>query len=202
MTLKRSPNVAMVEAIDIGDLKNVHPLDKADLADRAVLAARRLAYGENVVASGPLYDSFTVEKAKIHVKFVAADGGLKVGLPPAAELALFPQQLSATVNGFVVCGADMNFVPATAVIDGPDTVTVWSDSVTAPVAARYAWGTTLGNLYNGADLPASPFRTDPSTPALPVKPPPKPKPATTAHPAVTAANGNPQAIPSAPVPGK
>jgi sialate O-acetylesterase len=173
MTLNVSPNTAMVEAIDIGNLKNIHPLNKVDLAHRAVLAARHLVYGENIVASGPLYDSFKISDDKIHLKFKEAGSGLKIGLPPPAQLALFPQQLSPTLDGFVICGPDMNFVPATAVIDGPDSVTVSSTQVKLPVAARYSWGNTYGNLYNNEDLPASPFRTDPSTPALQVKPPPK-----------------------------
>jgi len=196
MTLKASPNVAMVEAIDIGDPKEIHPLDKADLAHRAVLAARHLAYGENIVASGPIYDSSTITDDKVHIKFKEAESGLKIGLPPAAQLALLPQELSTTLDGFVICGADMNFVPATAVIDGQDSVIVSSDQVKQPFAVRYAWGNTYGNLYNKEDLPASPFRTDPSTPALPIKPPPAPKPPKAATPpATTGSSGNLQPSP-------
>jgi sialate O-acetylesterase len=38
---------------------------------------------------------------------------------------------------------------------------VWSADVPAPVAVRYAWADNpVCNLYNGAGLPAAPFRTD------------------------------------------
>jgi len=38
---------------------------------------------------------------------------------------------------------------------------LWSDKVPQPVAVRYAWADNpICNLYNGAGLPASPFRTD------------------------------------------
>jgi sialate O-acetylesterase len=38
---------------------------------------------------------------------------------------------------------------------------VWSDEVAQPVAVRYGWADNPEvNLYNGAGLPASPFRTD------------------------------------------
>ena len=174
MTLSASPNTAMAVANDIGDLKVVHPHDKVDLGHRLALAAEHVAYNENVVYSGPIFDSFKVDGDKIHVAFKDAGSGLKIGLPPAAHLALFPETLSPTLDGFQVSGADMNFVPATAVIDGPASVTVSSDAVKAPVAVRYSWGNVHGNLYNQEDLPASPFRSDTDTPALSVKPPPKP----------------------------
>ena len=49
---------------------------------------------------------------------------------------------------------------AKTVIDG-ETVVVSSDQVTTPVAVRYDWANNPPCfLYNAADLPASPFRTD------------------------------------------
>ena len=174
MTLAASPRTAMAVADDIGDLKNIHPHDKIDLAQRVVLAARKLAYGEDLIASGPIYDSFQVDGNKIHLKFKEAGSGLAIGLPPAEHLKLFPQPLSPTLDGFIIGAGDGNFVPATAVIDGPDSITVSSDQVAAPKAVRYAWGHDYGNLYNKENLPASPFRTDRDTPALSIKPPPAP----------------------------
>jgi len=196
MTLTASPNTGMAVANDIGDLKNVHPHDKVDLGHRLVLAARHIAYGENLVYSGPLYDSFKVDGNKVHIKFKETGSGLKIGLPPPEHLKLFPQTLSPTLDGFVICGSDMNFVPATATIDGTDSVTVSSDQVAAPVAVRYSWGNVYGNLYNKEDLPASPFRTDPDTPAPSIKPPPKvtPPPSTNA-PAATPPPGGTNAPP-------
>jgi sialate O-acetylesterase len=38
---------------------------------------------------------------------------------------------------------------------------VWSDEVQHPKAVRFAWkNVPHPNLFNGAGLPASPFRTD------------------------------------------
>jgi hypothetical protein len=52
-----------------------------------------------------------------------------------------------------------SFVPAEAMIEG-DAIVVRCAEVTAPTAARYAWaGYPEGcNFYNGAGLPAAPFR--------------------------------------------
>ena len=64
------------------------------------------------------------------------------------------------LEGFAIAGADEKFVWADAVIDG-DTVLVSSADIKKPLAVRYAWEVyPLCNLYNGAGLPASPFRTD------------------------------------------
>ena len=64
------------------------------------------------------------------------------------------------VEGFAICGADRKWVWAKARIER-DAVVVWSDQVSRPVAVRYAWADNpTCNLYNGAGLPASPFRTD------------------------------------------
>jgi hypothetical protein len=52
-------------------------------------------------------------------------------------------------------GAEKKFVKATTKIEGETVV------VTAPVAVRFGWNHIAEpNLSNGADLPASPFRTD------------------------------------------
>ncbi len=64
------------------------------------------------------------------------------------------------LEGFAICGEDKKWVWADAKIDGT-TVVVSSDKVPVPVAVRYAWADNpTCNLYNGAGLPASPFRTD------------------------------------------
>ena len=64
------------------------------------------------------------------------------------------------LEGFALCGADRKWVWADAKIEGAQVV-VSSAKVPAPVAVRYGWSNNpTCNLYNGADFPASPFRTD------------------------------------------
>jgi sialate O-acetylesterase len=62
---------------------------------------------------------------------------------------------------FEIAGADEKFVPAVATIAG-QSIVVSSTEVATPVAVRYAWKDypKEANLYNGAGLPAAPFRTD------------------------------------------
>ena len=70
--------------------------------------------------------------------------------------------LGDTLTGFEVAGADRVFHPATARIEkGKGRLIVTCDAVAEPVAVRYAWANNpVCNLYNGAGLPAGPFRTD------------------------------------------
>jgi len=65
------------------------------------------------------------------------------------------------LKGFEVAGADRHFYYAKAWIEG-DHVVAFRDSVSHPVAVRYAWADYPGdaNLYNKQGFPAEPFRTD------------------------------------------
>ena len=56
----------------------------------------------------------------------------------------------AEPRGFAIAGSDHKFVQAQAKIVGPDTIEVWSDQVSEPVAVRYAWADNpVCNLYSG-----------------------------------------------------
>ncbi|QXD15447.1 beta galactosidase jelly roll domain-containing protein [Rhodocaloribacter litoris] len=143
------PNTAQAVIIDLGEADDIHPRNKQDVGRRLALAARRVAYGEDVVASGPVYRSHSVEGRRVFVSFDHAGGGLVT------------REGGRVVRGFAVAGADRRFVWAEARIEG-DRVVVWSDRVPAPVAVRYAWANNpaRANLYNREGLPAAPFRTD------------------------------------------
>lgn len=146
MTLS-TPKTGMAVIIDIGDSKDIHPKNKADVGKRLALAARSVAYGQKIVYSGPMVDSMKVEGGKVRLTFKHIGGGL-VG------------KGGQTLKGFAIAGTDRKFVWADAKIDG-DTVVVSSGTVAQPVAVRYAWANDPEcNLYNKEGLPASPFRTD------------------------------------------
>jgi sialate O-acetylesterase len=146
MTLEL-PNTGMAVIIDIGDAKDIHPKNKQDVGKRLALWALAKTYDKDVVYSGPLYKSMTKKDEQIILSFDYVAGGLvaKGGEP---------------LKGFAIAGADHKFVWADAKIEG-DKIVVSSDKVADPVAVRYAWADNpVCNLYNKADLPASPFRTD------------------------------------------
>jgi sialate O-acetylesterase len=142
------PNTGMAVTIDIGDPTDIHPTNKEEVGRRLALQARKQIFGENIVADGPTFASAKRDGAAMRVSFSNAEG-----------LRLQPARTNDRVS-FEVAGEDKKFVPATARVDG-STVIVSSDRVRTPVAVRYAWRNSPdARLFNGAGLPAAPFRSD------------------------------------------
>jgi len=88
-----------------------------------------------------------IEGSKIRLQFNYVYKGLKT-------------KGSSQLKGFAIAGADGKYKWADAAIEG-DTVILWNSSIPEPVSVRYGWADNPDiNLYNGAGLPAFPFRTD------------------------------------------
>jgi len=146
LTSLNVPKTALAVITDVGDPLDIHPRKKEPVGARLALAARALANGEDIEYSGPIYREMKVEGTKIHLSFDHLGSGL---IAKGGKLI-----------GFTIAGADHKFVNAEADIQD-DKVVVGSPDVPQPVAVRYGWANfPTGNLWNKADLPASPFRTD------------------------------------------
>lgn len=145
LTAQRVPKVGLAVITDVGDEKDIHPKKKKPVGDRLALAARAIAYGEQIEYSGPVFDKMTVEGNKAVIHFTHADGLEANGGP---------------LTGFALAGPDKKFHNATAEIQG-NTVVVHCDQVEKPVAVRFGWADyPVVNMWNKAGLPAVPFRTD------------------------------------------
>jgi len=151
------PKTGMAVTIDIGEAKDIHPKNKQEVGRRLSLWALGTIYGRKVAAtSGPLPAGHEIKGAEVIVTLAHAEG-LKT-------------RDGAPVKGLLLAGADKQWKPAVGKIDGAKLI-VSSAEVPAPVALRYAWqGFPETNLVNGADLPASPFRTDDWAPPPPAAP--------------------------------
>ena len=145
----KEKNTAQAVIIDIGEANDIHPRNKQEVGWRLSLAARKLAYGEDLVFSGPIYKKHELKDDKIIVTFDHIGEGLVV------------KNKYGYINAFSIAGADKKFVWAKAILKG-DKAVVWSEKVPQPQYIRYAWGNNPDdvNLYNSANLPATPFRTD------------------------------------------
>ncbi|HUR58257.1 MAG TPA: sialate O-acetylesterase [Opitutaceae bacterium] len=140
------PNTGQALAIDLGDPDNIHPTNKQAVGRRLALLARNRVYDVIGDDTGPTFTTATREGAGLRVRFTHADGGLIAHEKPVQSLEL--------------AGADRVFRPAEGRIDR-ETLFVTSPLVRQPVAVRYAWKNAPdANLYNGAGLPAVPFRSD------------------------------------------
>lgn len=139
-------NTGMAVLSDCGELGSVHPGDKETVGTRLALLARKLVYGESVVAEGPGLEQVEREGNELRLTFGDTAGGLTVR--------------GGLLEGFEVAGADGIYHAARARAS-LDTVRVWSERVPKPETVRYAWKNyAYGSLYNLAGLPAVPVRTD------------------------------------------
>jgi fructan beta-fructosidase len=153
------PGTAMAVALDLGDVKLIHPVNKQEVGRRLALAALSKAYGDKeVVGSGPVYASHSVSGGAMRIVFSETAGGLAA-------------RDGAALKGFAVAGESGPFVWAEArVIDGK-IVEVSSPQVPKPARVLYGWGQNSdANLVNSAGLPAVPFR---AAPAPAPEPPPQ-----------------------------
>jgi sialate O-acetylesterase len=140
------PHSGMVVTTDVGDSLDIHPRDKQTVGHRLALWALAKTYGEKSLPhSGPRYKAMQVRKGEARLTFDYAEGLIS---------------RDGALREFTLAGPDSVFRPAQARIVGR-TVVVSSPQVARPVAVRFGWAKSpIPNLFNGAGLPASPFRTD------------------------------------------
>jgi sialate O-acetylesterase len=131
------PKVGMASAVDIGSPYDIHPADKTRVGQRLALLARKLAYGENIVAAGPV---------PLSARREGADVVVTLDQPAVVYGAARP-------IGFELCDATCRFVDAT--VDG---VTVRLVGAAGATKVRYAWADSpIINLFGVSGLPATPF---------------------------------------------
>jgi sialate O-acetylesterase len=140
------PNSCLAVTIDTGDSKSLHPGNKKPVGDRLAYCALAKHYGMHVVYSGPTLASVKRLPHSIRLRFHHTNGGLvtKGGM----------------LKGFSIAGKDRKWHWANAKIHGK-TILVSSPFVPHPTQVRYDWQSyPTATLFNGAGLPAGPFRTD------------------------------------------
>jgi sialate O-acetylesterase len=146
LTAGKVKNSGLAVIIDTGDPDNIHPKDKKVVGERLALCALAREYGKKISDAGPTFTSVEHLPGALKLHFSHTDGGLVVKGDKLEE--------------FAVAGRDCQWHWADAKVEG-DSVVVSSPTVSDPQAARYAWqANPAATLYNGAGLPAVPFRTD------------------------------------------
>jgi sialate O-acetylesterase len=146
LTARKVKNSGLAVTVDTGDPDNIHPKDKKVVGERLALCALAGEYGKKISYAGPTFTSVEHLPGALKLHFRHTDGGLVVKGDKLEE--------------FAVAGIDRQWHWADARVEG-DSVVVSSPMVSDPQAARYAWqADPAATLYNGAGLPAAPFRTD------------------------------------------
>ncbi|HMJ91170.1 MAG TPA: sialate O-acetylesterase [Candidatus Acidoferrum sp.] len=154
LATKNLKKVGMAVITDVGDKDDIHPTKKEPVGARLALQARKIAYGEKLVAAGPEFDGVKFKDSKAILSFDNVGGGLEAR--------------GGALTGFTIAGTNKTFVWADAKIEGDKVVVTWSRAAGGSfngngkvVAVRYGWSDfPVVNLFNKEGLPATPFRTD------------------------------------------
>ena len=146
-------NTGEAVIIDLGEANDIHPKNKYDVAARLVRWALAKDYGmKDIEPQSPTYRG-------IQINYLLADNKVTLTFDHVAG-GLRTVDVN-DVRGFAICGEDHKWVLADAKITGGDTIEVWSDAISAPVAVRYAWASNpVCNVCSKVGLPLTPFRTD------------------------------------------
>ncbi|MGO9012662.1 MAG: sialate O-acetylesterase [Bryobacteraceae bacterium] len=146
LTAKNVPHSCLAVTVDTGDPDNIHPVDKKEPGERLAFCALGEHYGLEIPYSGPTLSSVERLPGALKLNFDHTEGGLVVKGDKLGE--------------FAVAGDDHKWYWADARIQG-DAVILSTQLVPEPKVVRYAWqANPLASLFNGAGLPAAPFRTD------------------------------------------
>lgn len=143
------PKTAMAVTIDIGDHKDIHPMNKQDVGHRLARLALVDTYGQaDSISDVPRFISSSVKGKAVHLKFSETRSGLIL-------------KLGQESSGFEIAAADRVFKPAIAELDGSTVVVRGPDDMTKPLFVRYAWkNNPTVALVTRDGLPLAPFRTD------------------------------------------
>lgn len=142
------PATGMATIIDIGEEADIHPRNKKDVGERLWLQAKKVAFGEKILASGPIFKEMALNGDALVLTFTEIGDSLKL--------------VSDTeVKGFIAENAAGKFETLSGEISGKDQVRLKLPEGFVPVGIRYAWADNPEvNLVNSQNLPAVPFRAD------------------------------------------
>jgi sialate O-acetylesterase len=142
------PNSGMAVITDLtGDVNNIHPKNKKDVAARLANWALAETYHRTGFAyKSPVFKNMIVKNGKAEIYFENAPNGFMIKGNKPIE--------------WYIADADRLFLPAELKVE-EDRIIVYNKNIKNPVAVRFAFtDTAIGNIFNKEGLPVCPFRTD------------------------------------------
>ena len=137
------PHAHMAVLTDLGELRNIHPKNKREVGTRLAELALQYEYDRPLDAEFPFYESHRSNGRDLVVKF--------------RNTSRLRTRNGKAPTHFEIAGADRNFQPASARIEGAEVV-LTSPGVAAPKYVRFGWHQTAEpNLCGANGLPAGPF---------------------------------------------
>ncbi len=165
-------NVWLTSAFDLGQYSDIHPVAKKELAERMEKNALANVYQQLAPAdaAAPQIESCYPFDNKLVLTFANAVNGFEVRMDKTRleEYKKMEANQGNTVSpdftGFELAGSDGVWYPANFSLgdnnDRQNTITLHSDKVARPLAARYGWY-NYGpvTIYGKNGLPLCPFQT-------------------------------------------
>lgn len=142
------PRTGMIVITDLIDsVTNIHPSNKRDPGNRLANWALAETYHR---IPGPYKSPMLKAAEPVKDKLILTFDFVPTGL----------MARDRNVTGFFISGADENWLPADAKIDG-DKIILSNKALKQPLHARYGFSNILiGNVFSKEGLPLCPFRTD------------------------------------------
>ncbi len=147
LEFSRTGMVVITDLVD--NIKDIHPINKKDVANRLALLALGDTYKKEIgIYKSPILQNHEIIKNNIQLSFENAPEGFIVN--PAKEKP----------SGFFIAGADKQFYPADVKLE-KNKIIVSSKKIKEPLAVRFGFGNTIiSNVLSKGGLPITPFRTD------------------------------------------
>ncbi|MDC7693695.1 sialate O-acetylesterase [Asticcacaulis sp. DXS10W] len=146
-TVKADKKAYLATTIDLGDVNDVHPVNKRDVASRMGLLIRKYSYGKDLIANAPDIEGVTREGDDLVLQFDAYGSRL---VTYSADQAI----------GFELCDSQKTCRYVAGRV-AADTVRLSVPAGLTPTLLRYAWADTpVVNLYSANGLPVTPFQWD------------------------------------------
>lgn len=141
------PESGMAVTMDIGEEKNIHPVDKKTGGERlSFLALGKTYHMKGFGYEPPLMNEMEIKDSTLIISFKNIPNGIT--------------SYGKEVKGFEIAGKDEVFFPANAQVRRKS-VELSSQFVEEPVAVRYAFKDyIIGDLFSTEGIPVPSFRTD------------------------------------------
>jgi sialate O-acetylesterase len=144
---KEIPNSGMAVLMDIGEEKNIHPVDKEKGGNRLAYLALAKTYGiTGFEFESPEFNAMEIKGSTVIASFKNIPNGIT--------------SFGKEVTGFEIAGENKVFYPAQTIVRSKSVI-VSSPRVENPVAIRYLFKDyTQAEIFSVGGLPMSSFRTD------------------------------------------
>ncbi|QDU35170.1 Glycosyl hydrolases family 2, sugar binding domain [Poriferisphaera corsica] len=149
LTHLSTPNTGLATTIDIGEAADIHPRNKQDVGRRLAAWAFANTYNQPATPAGPIFTHQSIN----------FDHTITLHFDHNQNLRPYSGD---TLTGFFISSNGKNFLPANAIINTDNTITISNPQVRFPKIVAYGFAANPQNLNltNNTNLPATPFRSD------------------------------------------